>query len=43
MSMLMSLVKHYNTTSKSKGFKGVSRLDEIPASKKWAEYSVDEY
>jgi hypothetical protein len=43
MSMLMSLVKHYNAAAKSKGFKGFSRLNEIPASKKWAEYSVDEY
>ena len=41
MPMLMSLVKHYNTASK--GFKGFSKRDEIPASKKWAEYSVDEY
>ena len=43
MSALMSLVRHYNTASKSKRFKGFSKIDEIPASKKWAEYSVDEY
>jgi len=40
MSNLKTLINRYNSTSKSKGF---SSLSEIPASKKWAEYSVDEY
>jgi hypothetical protein len=40
MSKLSILVKRYTSTSKSKAF---SAYDEIDASKKWAEYSVDEY
>jgi hypothetical protein len=40
MSKLSILVKRYTSTSKTKGF---SAYDEIDASKKWAEYSVDEY
>ena len=40
MSKLASLVKRYTSTSKSKAF---TAYDEIEASQKWAEYSVDEY
>ena len=40
MSKLSILVKRYTSTSKSKAF---SAYDEIEASKKWAEYSIDEY
>lgn len=40
MSKLSILVKRYVSASKTKGF---SAYDEIEASKKWAEYSVDEY
>jgi hypothetical protein len=36
---LKNLINRYNSTSKSKGF---SKYSEIPASKKWAEYSIDE-
>ena len=38
-SKLANLVNRYNSTSKGKGF---SKFDEIPASQKWAEYSIDE-
>jgi len=38
-SKLGLLVNRYNSTSKTKGFVNYS---EIPASKKWAEYSIDE-
>jgi len=38
-SKLANLVNRYNSTSKSKGF---LKISEIPASKKWAEYSIDE-
>jgi hypothetical protein len=39
MSKLSILVKRYVSTSNSKGFLA---FDKIPASKKWAEYSIDE-
>ena len=39
MSKLSALIKRYNNPLKSKGF---SAYDEIEASKKWAEYSLDE-
>jgi hypothetical protein len=40
MNKLFTLVKRYNSPAKSKGF---TKISEIPASKKWAEYSVDEF
>ena len=39
MTKLSILVKRYVSASKTKGF---SVYDEIPASQKWAEYSIDE-
>jgi hypothetical protein len=39
MTKLSVLVKRYVSASNSKGF---SAYDKIPASKKWAEYSIDE-
>jgi hypothetical protein len=38
-SKLSNLVKRYTAVSK---FKGITKFDEIPASSKWAEYSIDE-
>lgn len=40
MANLSALVKRYNSTTKSKGFVDYYK---IPASEKWAEYSLDEY
>ena len=39
MSKLSILVKRYVSASKTKVF---SKYEDIPASKKWAEYSIDE-
>ena len=40
MNKLLTIVKRYNSPTKSKG---ITSYDKVPASKKWAEYSADEY